>query len=178
MATEETTQPDELARIHGVGEVDIVLFVDYYEEALAECQSEIEGLKPHTPEQIALDHSLDFLNMYRQQRANGHGDTWAKAYARAYVLTGEEDGCIAEMAYEALRVKDPRITAAGAVYREAYETYMRQGHNEEDAAAVANHIAKYKAYNIDKYVTMYTRARAQGRSILEATDYARIQSDY
>lgn len=172
MPPEDIADAHELARALGVSEADTPWFVQYYLTDLTVCRNLAETILPSTPREAASRISTEFVNVYRQKRARGHGEDWAKAYAQEVVDWGEANGYTAEKAYRVLRANDARKTPDGAVYREAFAAYTQQGHPEEHAAAFAKHIAEEDAIQIDQYVAAYAAVRHQGHSLRYATDYA------
>lgn len=168
MTPEEITQALAIARAHGANEADAAVFADHYLGELTEFRKVEEEGEEKSPEEWALEFSLVFLSKYQQQRAAGHSELWAKTYAASL----EEGETAVEQAYAALGTGRDRRDVTGAVYREAYDARLHQGHCPEYAAAYAQWVVDVDSYDVEKYIAAYAEARESGHSVLYANEYA------
>ena len=172
MPQEDLAFAHALAVTHGANEADAAVFAEHYLKELAGFRAVADEIEPSNPEECALEFSLEFLTKYQQQRAAGHSELWAKAYAASI----EEPHWAREEAYEALGVNE-RGDEQGAVYREAYTARIHQGDTPEYAAAYAKWVTDVDALSVEKYFEAYAEVRENGHSAVYAHEYAAAVCD-
>lgn len=167
MLPENFEQAHSLALTRGVNAADAAVFAVYYLTELAGYREVAHEVYPRTPEACALDAAWEFLPKYQQQRAAGHSERWAKAYAASI----EDADAAREEAYHALG-EEERQDEQGSVYAEAYAARIHQGHRPEYAAAYAKYVVAEDAERVEKYIAAYVAMREKGQSEIYAHAYA------